>query len=59
MPIGMLFWLLMVLWFIFGLWWNWPEGSPGPRGFGGMGGHVLTFILFFLLGWRTFGFVVQ
>lgn len=58
MPIGMIFWLLMILWFIFGLYWNWPA-QPGPSGFGGLGGHLLLFILFFIVGWKLFGFVVQ
>lgn len=53
MPMGILFWVIMLLWFIFGLWWNWrPEGGPN---FAPLGGHVLLFLLFMLLGWRVFG----
>jgi hypothetical protein len=55
MPIGMLFWLVMVLWLIFGLWWHWPA----DRDFRGVGGHLLAYLAAFLLGWRVFGFVVQ
>jgi hypothetical protein len=56
--IGLLFWLLMVLWFIFGLYINWPQ--PGaPANFGPIGGNLLLFILLFLLGWACFGFVIQ
>jgi hypothetical protein len=59
MTIGFLFWLLMILWFIFGFWWNWPADMSNRSGLGPLGGHVLTFILFFLLGWKVFGFVIQ
>lgn len=52
MPIGFLFWTLMVLWLIFGLW-----RSAGDRYL--IGGAILQFVLFFLLGWRVFGFVIQ
>jgi hypothetical protein len=58
MTIGFLFWLLMILWLIFGLYWNWPS-QPGPSGFAPLGGNLLLFILLFLLGWATFGFVIQ
>lgn len=57
MPIGILFWVLMILWFLFGLWWNvadFREGKYGP-----LGGNFLLFILLGLLGWRVFGPVLQ
>lgn len=59
MPAGYIFWVLMILWFLFGLWWHWPDPAPGPGRFGGLGGHLLVFFCVFLLGWKTFGFVVQ
>ncbi len=59
MPLGVLFWLLMVLWLLFGLYWHWPAAADGPRGFAPLGGNLLLFILLFLLGWAVFGFVVQ
>lgn len=59
MTIGFLFWLLMVLWFIFGFWWHWPADMANRSALGPIGGHVLTFILFFLLGWKVFGFVIK
>ncbi len=60
MPIGILFWMLMILWFIFGMWWNWPaDSSAGPRAFGPIGGNFLLFVLLFIIGWKLFGFVVQ
>jgi hypothetical protein len=58
MPLGTIFWVLMIIWFVFGLVWNWPT-TPGPRAMMPIGGHVLIFILFFIVGWRLFGFVIQ
>lgn len=58
MPMGMIFWMLMILWFVFGLYWNWPS-SNDPKAFGGIGSNLLLFILLFIIGWRLFGFVVQ
>ena len=58
MPIGMIFWMLMILWFVFGLYWNWPA-SNSPAAIGPIGSHLLIFILFFIVGWKVFGFVVQ
>jgi len=58
--IGFIFWLLMILWLIFGLYWNWPQGGVnGPRAFGPLGGNLLLFVLLFILGWAVFGFVIQ
>jgi uncharacterized RDD family membrane protein YckC len=60
MTIGFVFWLLMILWLVFGLYWTWPQGgNSGPRAFGPVGGNLLLFILLFLLGWRVFGFIIQ
>ncbi len=59
MPAGMIFWMLMILWFIFGLWWNWPDPAAGRAGFGPIGGNILLFVLLFILGWKSFGFVIQ
>lgn len=60
MPIGLLFWLLMVLWLLFGMVIYWPaDQSGGPRAFFPMGGNLLLFVLLFLLGWKAFGFVIQ
>ena len=57
MPIGMLFWMLMILWLLFGLYWNRTEIQGGNYGI--LGGNLMLFILLFLLGWRVFGFVLQ
>ena len=55
MPVGFWFWLLMVIWFLFGLWRDRPAaGQPYPfRTF--LPGHVLLFLLFAFLGWHAFG----
>ena len=58
MTIGFLFWLLMLLWILFGLYWNWPA-QTGPHAFAPLGGSLLLFILLFLLGWKAFGFPIQ
>lgn len=53
MDAGMLFWILMILWFLFGLFWHRAEFGTGNYGF--FGGSVLLFILLALLGWKVFG----
>lgn len=60
MPKGYIFWGLMFLWLIFGLYWYWPTG-PAAIGvvYLPVGGHVIMFILFALLGWQVFGKAVQ
>lgn len=57
MPIGILWWFLMVIWFIFGLWSGRADFAGGN--YTGFGGNLLLFILLFILGWRVFGFVIQ
>ena len=52
MKLGFIFWMVMVIWIIFGLWL-----SGGDRY--AIGGSVMEFALFFLLGWKVFGFIVQ
>jgi TRAP-type C4-dicarboxylate transport system permease small subunit len=56
MSIGLVFWVLMLLWIISvigrrlgGA--NYPWAEPA--------GDFLILILFFLLGWRVFGFIIQ
>ena len=49
------FWILMLLWLILGLWWSWPTSGIGRVGWFPIGGTVLIFILFLLLGWKVFG----
>lgn len=55
MFIGIAFWLLMIIWAVFGYMGRGP--NPDPRI--GFGGDVLEFVLFALLGWAAFGAVLH
>jgi hypothetical protein len=55
--IGAFFWLLMILWLLFGLYWNRSDIQGGNYGIAG--GNMMLFILLFLLGWKAFGFPIQ
>ncbi len=50
---GILFWVIMLLWFLFGLYWQ--QGDIKEGRYGLAGGHLLLFVLLFLLGWKVFG----
>jgi len=52
MTFALCYWILMLLWLIFGVWSNWPVA--GGNRFG-LGNTLLLFILFVLLGWKVFG----
>lgn len=52
---GVVFWILMILWAVFGLWYHVNPGTP----YGWVGNTLLLFLLFFLLGWHDFGFVIR
>lgn len=49
MQLGLIFWIMMLLWVLFGVW-DWQTGWNRPWGHG-----VFFFILFLVLGWRVFG----
>lgn len=51
MTLGLAFWILMLVWAVFGVLVHF--GYAG--GYGLMGNTVLIFVLFGLLGWQTFG----
>jgi len=51
------FWLFMAFWLIFGFWRGYKP--DGPYQFDVAGGHLLTFILFAILGWKVFGSPLQ
>jgi len=55
--IGAIFWLLMILWLVFGLYLNRSDLRGGNYGLAG--GNLLLFLLLFLLGWKVFGFPIQ
>ena len=56
MPIGILFWALMILALL-------GFGGVGMYGWGGQRGpfyiNLFQWFLFFLLGWAVFGFILQ
>jgi hypothetical protein len=52
MPMGVLFWMIMVIWFVTYGWGTWGSGPSWAHG-------IVLFILLFLLGWHDFGFVVK
>lgn len=54
---GLLFWILMILWLIFGFWINWGAISGGAYGLAG--GNLMLFVLLGLLGWQVFGAPVK
>ena len=56
MSIGLLFWILMVFWFL-----SWMSQTWAPNQFPWAihAGNLLFFILLFLLGWHSFGFVIH
>lgn len=49
MTLGLAFWIIMLLWLALGLWRHW-----GVWGID-LGGSLLVFLLFLLLGWQVFG----
>jgi hypothetical protein len=53
MSIGLIFWILMLLWLVLGLWMNWPGRPALPYGM--VGSTLLLFVLFLILGWKVFG----
>lgn len=50
MTIAIAYWVLMLIFFVFGLYSNY---APGP--YGGVGNTLLLFVLFLLIGWHAFG----
>jgi len=54
---GILFWVIMLLWFFFGLYWNRAEVAGGNYGM--LGGNLMLFVLLGLLGWKLFGAPLQ
>jgi hypothetical protein len=53
MTFALVFWILMLLWLVFGWFYNSSPGAFGPYGWAGNG--LLLFILLGLLGWHVFG----
>lgn len=53
MPIGVLFWVIMIVWLLFGLYWNRSDFSRGN--YNVVSGNLLLFILLAIIGWKVFG----
>jgi hypothetical protein len=51
MSLGLAYWILMLIWFVFALAWH----GGFIAGYGPIGSALLLFILFLLLGWKVFG----
>ena len=48
MSLGLAFWVLMLVGFVFGVYWSWPNHAV-------IGGNLFIFVLLGLLGWHAFG----
>ena len=57
MQISLLFWILMLLWAIFGVAPTFPRGENVT--YWGFAGSLLLFVLIGLLGWQVFGAAVH
>lgn len=50
MTLGLAYWIIMLIWFVLGLYVTWGVGSHFL-----VAGNLLLFLLFILLGWKVFG----
>ncbi len=57
MTLAVLFWVLMIVSVVFGLWSGYTPGQPYP--FRTWGGSVLLYVLLAILGWAIFGAPVK
>lgn len=56
MGIGLIFWVVMLIWALFSCWSYWPSNTgAGPP----WASSFLLFVLFLLLGWGVFGAPVR
>lgn len=51
MSLSLAYWILMLLWLVFGLWSNWPAAG----GIRPLGNTLLLFLLLVIVGWKIFG----
>jgi hypothetical protein len=54
MSIGFVFWLLMILWLVFGIW----SYRAAPASWPFAAGNGFMFVLLFLIGWKVFGWPI-
>lgn len=58
MSLGLIFWILMLIWAVFTAWSYWPNpATPSPHIV--WGSSALLFVLFLVLGWAVFGAPVR
>jgi hypothetical protein len=57
MPIGILYWMLIILAVLFSGYWNFGRAEGGNWGWFGV--NLLQLVLFALIGWKLFGPVLQ
>lgn len=48
MSLGLAYYIILLIWLVFGLWHSWPNQFA-------VGGNAMLFILFLLVGWKVFG----
>lgn len=54
MPVGVIFWVLMIIAAVVGI-----AATRGTGPYFVWGGGFLIWVLLFLLGWKSFGFIVS
>jgi hypothetical protein len=60
MTIGLLFWILMIVWFVFGAYIRFGAGGAAQTGFPWpFAGDLLIFILLLILGIGVFGWPIR
>ena len=55
MPRGIIFWVLMIIWLVFGMVINFGAQGFGIAHYGTIANSLLEFVLFALLGWQVYG----
>ena len=55
MSMSLLYWILMLLWLVLGLWTN----PPSATNWRPAAGNVLLFLLLLIVGWQVFGAPVK
>jgi len=53
MPISVLFWVIMIIWFFSGIYFHRSDFAGGNYGY--VGGSLMLFVLLALVGWKIFG----
>jgi len=59
MSLGLFFWILVILWFVLGVYQSWPAATSGARSFWPLGGNLLLFLLIIILGIASFGWPIK